>query len=349
MIKVEILEDYYYKKAYELHQKNPVVDAHFDLAAEIYARYQNGEKEVIKNHYLDNFKKAGITFIISSIFIETKQLPTRGLELTLGQISALLEDVESVQEDVMLVKSKNDMEKVIEKGKIGIILYLEGLDIITNDCNMLRALYAMGVRGASLTWSRRNYLGEGCCMASQNEDIRGGLSKLGIKTLQMLEKLNMFIDISHLNDDGFEDVVKRTTKPFIATHSNARNVHMNYRNLTDNQIRLLAARGGVMGLNAYKDIVGADPYNKPIGKMCEHVLYVSHLVGEDHIGYGLDLCDSYELAKPRVDFNLERNDCLRNHAELVEVTAELLREGLSEERVKKVIGQNFVNYFMKVL
>jgi len=345
---LEVLDEYY-KRAFELHQRYPVVDAHFDLAAEIYARYQNGEKEVIKTHYLENFKKAGITFIVSSVFIETRQLPVRGLELTLCQISALLEDMESVKDEVVLVKSSYDMDAVIEKGKIGIILYMEGLDIITNDCNIVRALYSMGVRGASLTWSRRNYLAEGCCKASQLENIRGGLSNLGFKTLQMLEELHMFVDISHLNDDGFEDLLKGTAKPFIATHSNARSVHMNYRNLTDEQIRQLARRGGVMGLNAYKDIVGADPKQEPIRKMCEHVKYVINLVGEDHIGYGLDLCDSYEMAKPRLEFELEPCDCLRNHGELVEVTAELLREGLSEETVKKVIGQNFVDYFMKII
>lgn len=346
---MNIFEDEYQERAFQLHQENPVVDAHLDLAAEIYKRYQGGEKEVIKNYYLENFKKAGITFIISSVYIETKQLPTRGLELTLNQISALLEDIETVKDEVVLVKCKNDMEKVIADGKIGIILYLEGLDIITNDCNMLRALYAMGVRGASLTWSRRNYLGEGCCMASQLKDIRGGLSSLGIQTLQMLEKLNMFVDVSHLNDDGFEDVVKRSTKPFVATHSNARKVHMNYRNLTDNQIILLAARGGVMGLNAYKDIVGADPLDNPIIKMCLHVKYVINLVGDNHSGFGLDLCDSYEMAAPQLEFQVKRNDCLRNHAELIDVTAELLREGISEESVKKVIGRNFVDYFMKII
>jgi membrane dipeptidase len=341
--------DQYEERAYELHQKYPVVDAHLDLAAEVYARYQNGEREVIKNHYLDHLREAGITFLVSSVFVETKQLPARGLELTLCQISALMEDIETVKEEMVLVKSAYDMDRVIEKGKIGIILYMEGLDIITNDCNIVRALYAMGVRGASLTWSRRNYLGEGCCMASQLEDIRGGLSKLGLKTLKMLEELHMFVDVSHLNDDGFEDVIKYATKPFIATHSNARSVQMNYRNLTDRQIQLLAEQGGVMGLNAYKDIVGADPEGEPIRKMCAHVLHVIQLVGDKHVGYGLDLCDSYNLVSPRLEFSLERGDCLRNHSELRKVTAELLREGLPESSVIRVIGHNFIDYFMAVV
>ncbi|MFA9376157.1 MAG: dipeptidase [Lachnotalea sp.] len=344
-----MIQDQYEKRAYELHQENPVLDAHLDLAAEIYERYQVGEKEIIKNRYLADFKQAGISFIVSTVFIETIQLPARGLELTLNQISALLEDIETLKNEVILVKDKFDIEKVIAEEKIGIILYLEGLDIITNDSNMLRALYAMGVRGASLTWSRRNYLAEGCCRANQLEDIKGGLSNFGIKTLQMLEQLNMFLDISHLNDDGFEDVVKRSKKPFIATHSNARNVHMNYRNLTDNQIRLLAARGGVMGLNAYKDIVGADPLDHPIIKMCEHVRYIINLVGDNHIGFGLDLCESYEKAVLRQEFTTERNDCLKNHSELILVTAQLLREGVSEESVIKIIGKNFIDYFKEIM
>ena len=97
MLCVNCFVDKYDEKAFFLHQYNPVVDAHLDLAAEIYERYQGGEREVIKNHYLENFKKAGITFIVSSVFIPTKQLPARGFELTLMQISALLKDIETIK------------------------------------------------------------------------------------------------------------------------------------------------------------------------------------------------------------------------------------------------------------
>lgn len=346
---MRLFQDEYEEIAYQLHQENPVVDAHLDLAAEVYVRYQNGETNIIRNHFLENFKKAGITVIASSIFIETKQLPARGLELTLYQISALLKDIESIKDEVILIKNKSDLEWVIKNQKIGIILYFEGLDIITSDCSMLRAFYEMGVRGASLTWSRRNYLGEGCCKAGQYEDIRGNLSKLGIQTLQMLEQLSMFVDVSHLNDDGFLDVVRWTKNSFLATHSNARMIHDNYRNLTDNQIREVAKRGGVIGLNAYKDIVGANPVKEPIPKMCEHVKHMIEIVGEDYVGYGLDLCESYERAVLKTEVLEEPFDCLRNHSELPLISAELLRSGCSEETVKKIIGQNFVNYFMSIL
>lgn len=344
-----VFQDIYEERAYQLHQENPVVDAHLDLAAEIYQRYQNKETNVIRNHYLKNLKEAGITLVASSIFVETKQLPARGLELTLHQISALLKDLEDVKEEVMLVKSKEDLNQVCKEKKIGILLYFEGLDIITSDSAMLRAFYEMGVRGASLTWSRRNYLGEGCCKAGEYENIRGGLSKLGIQTLEMLERLGMFVDISHLNDDGFMDVALWTKKPFIASHSNARRIHNNYRNLTDTQIKEIARRGGVIGLNAYKDIVGADPLNNPVPKMCQHVMHLLEIAGEDHIGFGLDLCESYERAVEKSDALSERLDCLKNHSELIQVSAELLRLGFSEEIIIKIIGKNFIQYFYSML
>ena len=343
---MKYFEDQYEETAFFLHQNYPVVDAHLDLAAEIYERYQGGESEVIKSYYLNNWKETGITVIISSVFVPTNNLPYSGLELTLKQISALLEDIITVEDEVMLLQSKADMQRVIDEHKIGIILYLESLDIISNDCSILRALYAMGVRGASLTWSRRNYIGEGCCRADVLEDIKGGLSKLGIQTLQKLEQLNMFVDVSHLNDDGFEDILLHTHKPFVATHSNARGIHMSYRNLTNYQIQELAKRGGVIGLNAYKSIVGVHSCDNPIHKMCDHIHYIIRLVGENHIGFGLDLCDSYEQALPRKNFKVEPMDCLKNHAELILISAQLLREGCSEETVKKVIGGNFVEFLM---
>lgn len=343
------INDEYLNRAIIMHQEHPVVDAHLDLAAEIYMRYQAGEKEVIKNHYLSNFLQAGFNVIVSSVFIETHDLPDKGLKLALNQISALIIDLESVKDEVTLIKSKSDLDYVIRQNKIGIILYMEGLDPIGMDKDLLWAFYEMGVRGASLTWSRRNYLAEGCCSASDFRDIKGGLTELGKETVRLMEQLSMFIDVSHLNDEGYAELEALVSKPFIATHSNARSVHMNYRNLTDEQILSLAKHKGVIGLNSYACILGADPLKDPIPKMCDHLEHIIELVGDEHAGYGFDLCDSYYKAVPRVTFDVERGDCFKNHSEVPELTAELLRRGNSEETVIKIIGGNFVSYFQKML
>ena len=343
------INDDYWNAAVEIHKKHPVVDAHLDLAAEIHLRYQSGEKEVIKNHYLDNFKKGGVNLVVSSVFVVSQDLPERGLKQALNQISALLMDLKSVSDEVLLVKTKHDLETVLASDKIGIILYMEGLDPIGAEKNLLWAFYEMGVRGASLTWSRRNYFAEGCCNASDLKDIKGGLSLLGRETVALMEEIPMFLDISHLNDEGFKELASLTSKPFIATHSNARSIHMNYRNLTDEQILVLAKQNGIMGLNAYKDIVGADPSLDSVPKMCDHLEHVIHLAGDSHVGFGFDLCDSYFMAVSGHNIEIPKEDCLTSHAQIPEITAELLRRGHSEKTIAKIIGGNFLTYFHEIL
>lgn len=348
-----IAGELFYEKARELHQKYPVVDTHLDLAAEIYYRHRNGEREVIRRRYLDNFKKAGIRLVVSSVFLETVDLPLRGLQVSLDQIAALYEELEDLKEEMCLVRSGEEIQQALTEGKIGVLLYMEGLDVLTTDCHMLKCFYEMGVRGASLTWSRRNYLGDGCCSADDYKEIRGGLSELGLEAIQELEKMHMFVDVSHLNDDGFTDLARTAKKPYIASHSDARSVQDNYRNLTDDQIKTLAGSGGVIGINAYKNIVGAQPGRNGIARMCDHIQYISNLVGPEHVGVGLDLCDSYYYAYYNVpdgdEHGPELGDCLKNHSELVALTAELIRRGVPEEAIGKFLGENFIHYFCEIL
>ena len=223
----------YKETALSLHKNNIVVDAHLDLAGEIYNRHLAGEKEVIKNRYLDNFKKGGFNIIVSSLFISDIYLPEMGLRVALGEISALMEDIEHCNGEVVLIKTKEQLEKVVKENKIGIIISFEGLDPIGNDIKLLKVFYELGVRAAGLTWSRRNYVADGCFFNSVEEGKKGGLTNFGVEVVKELEKLNILIDVSHLNDEGFWDVVKFTKKPFIASHSNVRSIKGIMRNLND--------------------------------------------------------------------------------------------------------------------
>ena len=344
-------KDNYYDRACALHQENPIVDTHLDLAAEVYLRHLMGEKNVIKNRYLEDFRKAGVNLIVSSIFVENNELPYRGLEMTLNQIAALYQDVDSVSQYVSIVKNADDIKRVVDENKIGIMIYMEGLDIITSSPDILRALYEMGVRGASLTWSRRNFLAEGCCTASKRVQIPGGLSKLGKDTLHKLEELHMFVDVSHLNDDGYAELVQETQKPFIASHSNARGVYMNYRNMTDEQIRILGERGGIMGMNACSCIVGARPGQEGIEKICDHIQYIGKLIGYTHVGIGMDLCDRYYEAGFHQGYDRPQkpDDVIHDHGELPFITAELLRRGVPETDIINIIGSNYIRYFTQIL
>ncbi len=344
------IEEKYREMARELHQNCPVVDAHLDLAGELYFRVMNGEKNPLRTHYLEPFREAGLNLVVSSIYLRNDQLPEGGLRAALDQISVLYEAVDQ-NEEFCLVRSREELDRAFRENRIGVLLYMEGLDCIGKDLKLLRVLYELGVRGASLTWSRRNDLASGCCKAGERMQIPGGLSPEGRAAVAELERLSMFLDVSHLNDDGFEEVCRTAKRPFVATHSNSQGVFFNYRNLSDEQMRALGSRGGVMGLNGCDLIVGCAGGEDPLEMLCRHVEYEASVIGIDQVGLGLDFCDSYTEAEPKYPGgeNWKRHDCLGDHRRLPELTAALLKRGMTAEDVKKVIGGNWIRYFREVL
>lgn len=360
-----LIREEFVKKAAKLHRCYPVVDGHLDLAGEILLRYQLREKEVIKRRYLEQWKGAGVNLIVSSIYVPTKILKQGGIdaawENVLSQIRVLKEDMAQT-EGVVPVRSRRELDEAVRTGKTGILIYMEGLDAIGDKIDRLETLCRLGVRGASLTWSRENALAVGCCTAGKKIQIPGGLKPAGKEAVKELERLSMFLDISHLNDDGFWDVCSLSNKPFAATHSCARSVYDNYRNLTDEQMTLLAERGGVMGLNGCKYIAGSLAGNH-LEMLCRHGEFEVERLGASHVGFGFDFCDSYDRAayalsrksRKRQESETadeqepETADCLAGHEQIPLLTAALLQRGMKEEEVIGVMGESFLSYFRQQL
>lgn len=339
-----MVREEYLKKAMELHEKYPVADAHLDLAGEILLRHLTGEKDVVKNHYLQNFKTAGINIVVSSVYVENQNLE-HGWENALAQIEALKIDIQDTEE-VKLILTKEDLAQSAAGEKIGILLYMEGLDPIGEDIDKLDELHGLGVRGAALTWSRSNALAVGCCRATQHMQIPGKITEAGRLVIKRLEKLSMFLDVSHLNDEGYEQLLRIAERPFIATHTCSRHVFENYRNMTDEQMRALAAQGGIMGVNGCKYIAGSLAGNH-LEMLCRHIEYEAEQIGAEHVGFGFDLCDSYGRARAALMGmpQSEPEDCLLHHGQVPLVTAALLQRGMNEQDIRRIIGTNFVEYF----
>lgn len=354
---IKVREEYL-QLAKKLHRENPVVDAHLDLAGEILLRRRAGETEIIKSYYLDNWQSAGIKLIFSSIYVPTRvidELGTEGAwEDALKQIEALKADCINLPE-IFFVTGKKDLKLLKQENRIGILIYMEGLDCIGTDKERLFFLHKLGVRGASLTWSRDNALARGCCKAGEYRQVTGGLTELGKEVVKEMEKMSWFLDVSHLNDDGFEDIVSITESPFLATHSCSKTVYDNYRNLTDEQMGKLAAKGGVMGINGCRLITGSQSGNH-LEMLCRHAEYEVQKIGAEHVGFGFDLCDSYDRAEFKLrskedkELQLPKSaDCFLHHGQIPLFTAALLQRGMSKEDVVMIMGGNFLRYLQEIL
>jgi membrane dipeptidase len=335
-------------KVQELHRQAFIVDAHFDLAADVAHQRERGARQVIASRYLERFREGGFDLIVSSIFIENYFLPEMGLRRALDQISHLSQELDDLSDAFLLCRGWNDIQAARDSGRIGLLLSLEGADPLQNDLNLLRIFYDLGVRGIGLTWSRRNYAADGCAFTPEPEARSCGLTDFGRSLVQKAEQLGMLVDVSHMNEAGFWDVMQTATRPVIASHSNCRALADTPRNLTDDQIKALAAGGGVVGMNAISAFVGDATRRRGVEDMLAHVDHVATLAGIDHVGLGLDFCGGFEnyLSLPHV---LDTYDVLPGHHHLKDFTAGLVRRGYNDGDILKVLGRNFMRVYESVL
>ena len=336
------------RKVADLHQQAFIIDAHFDLPWDVANQRDRGEKEVIATQYLDLFRKGGFDLIVSAIFIENYFLPEMGLRKALGQISQLAEELDGLTASMRLCRTIEDIRQARSNGHVGLLLSLEGADPLQNDLGLLRVFYDLGVRGLGLTWSRRNYAADGCAFSNDAKNRPCGLTDFGRALVKKAEQLGMLIDVSHMNEAGFWEVLETATGPIIASHSNCRALADTPRNLTDNQIKALAERGGAMGMNAISAFVGDDSRKRGVDDLLDHVDHIVKLVGVDHVGVGLDFCSGFKdyLSLPHA---LETYDVLPGHHHLPDFTAGMIQRGYSDEDILQVLGGNFMRIYEQVL
>ncbi len=248
-----------------------------------------------------------------------------------GLYNCFLKEVEKNKDTIMFCKSADDIRKAVSDGKIVAILSVEGGAATAGKIERLRYMYDCGVRLLTLTWN-------GQCEVACGSDVEGGkgLTPFGFEVIKEMENLNMIIDVSHLNDIGFYEVAENTTKPFIATHSNSRTIKNHYRNLTDDQFKIIRDRKGIVGLNFYDAFL---PDNRESG--CDgafrNLYHFLELGGENVVAVGADfdgatMCDDLS--------GIDKMGALYEH---------LLRMGISETIVKKVFFDNSMDFFTRVL
>jgi membrane dipeptidase len=337
------------RRAARLNTQSFVVDAHFDLPWDVANQRERGHTQVIADQYLDRFRAGGFNLIVAAIFIENFFLPEMGLRRALAQISYLQEELDHLSAEIRLCHNLEDIRRSKTDARIGLMLSLEGADPLQGDLQLLRIFYDLGVRCLGLTWSRRNEAADGCAFTSTSRDRPGGLTAFGRALVHKAEALGMLVDVSHLNEAGFWDVMAEVAQtPVIASHSNCRALVDTPRNLYDQQIEALAERDGVMGMNAISAFVGTGARKRGVDDLLDHVDHVVKVAGIRHVGIGFDFCGGFQnhLSLPHP---LETYDVLPGHHRLKDFTAGLIQRGYGEEDIRLILGENFMRVYERVL
>ena len=270
---------------------------------------------------------------VFAIFVPQK-LEKLSIEVTLEMI-AIAKDME--EKGFFLVKTKKDLDNIKEKNRSpAMILSMEGAVAFERNLKLLPVFYDLGIRNIGLSWSRRNLFCDGSALFESNDDGQG-LSSQGKNLVENMEKFRMVIDISHLNQKGVTDVTNITTKPFIASHSNAFKLCQVSRNLRDNQLRDIASADGVVGINFYAKFLSLTPEKASINTVIDHIKYIAELIGVDHVGLGSDF-DGINMTPKG----------LENASKIKNIPPLLREEGFSENEINKIMGNNFQRVFKKI-
>ena len=258
---------------------------------------------------------------------------------------------------LMLIESVDDIASAKRGGKLGIIFGVQNIaPKIDRDLTLLWNLYKLGLRIAQFTHNHLNELGCGCL-----EENDTGLTELGKAAVREMNRIGLVVDLAHGSMRSALDAMEASEVPIMISHANARAVTPHRRNVTDEVIRALAQRGGVLGITFYSPFCQTNPGQQPsVVDVVDHIAYVANLVGVDHVGIGSDHFESEsevryaafgaQFADTQRGFT--RDNVYADGIERVEMlpnlTAELLRRGFSEEEIRKILGGNHLRVFKSV-
>ena len=234
-------------------------------------------------------------------------------------------------EHIQHVLSYQDVESVYESGKIGALMSIEEGGVLGGDLDKLKQAYQDGVRLITLTWNYQNGLGEPHCGEQHKK-----LTPKGIEFVEAMQDLGIIVDCSHLNDAGTEQLGDILDVPFVASHSNAREVTAHTRNLPDNLIKLIANKGGVIGLNFAQSFLGTSPVSR-IDDIVKHGLYLINKGGEDVVALGTD----FDGIKPNTE--------IKDASEMYRLYDAFKEAGLSVEQCEKLFWKNADRLLKEIL
>jgi membrane dipeptidase len=333
-----------------------IADGHSDLVVDILRRQEAGERAILLNHHVEPLRTAGVKVMM---FSTGGDGPTQNIGsddpfwCTMIRIRALLADLEESAERVTLCLTMKDVDRALAEEKLAALMMIEGAAPLKTSIEALDILYRWGIRSVQLTWNARNLVGDGCGESATG----GGLTRFGKVLIRDMNRRQMLLDLSHASEALFYSVADTAGAPFIVSHANARAVCDHPRNLTDDQLRVLAEHHGVIGLCMFPWFI--DSKRPSIERLADHLDHIVGVIGIEHITIGADfiyyapeifgreLSSRDKTGMYDKGFNLPQE--LRDLRSFALLETEMEKRGYSRADMAKVFSENLLRVYREVI
>ncbi|MFC6041262.1 dipeptidase [Paenisporosarcina macmurdoensis] len=309
-----------------------VIDLHCDVLYKLSIMsepFSFGDADVIQANKM-RLIKGEIQVQFFAIFISPEIPQSEKFTAAMRQIELFHSKVITPNPEIIHITDWTQLD-LLKEGEIGAVLTLEGADAIGEDLGKLNALLDAGVKLVGLTWNPANAVAHGA-----DEPSHLGLKPFGETVLEVLNERNIIVDVSHLNEQSFWDVLPKV-KHVLASHSNARSLCDHPRNLTDLQAKALVEKGGHIHIVYYPPFIKLDFEDLTLVDLMNHFTHFANLVGEQHLGLGSDF-DGIAVFIEGLQDASDTQQVVQN-----------LRKHFTEDEVRGITANNFKNYIIKVI
>ena len=273
-----------------------VFDGHSDLLYDVTRRRLMGETHVLEHHHRDRLRRGGVEGLVLALWTSAAQGQTfwetvPGVDSDAARTRIMMDAAAAELAEcpwLRVVHSRAEAGSARSAGQMYAFLGVEGMAAIGEDLSGIDRYADWGARLGMLTWNEENALAAGA-----GGDPDKGLTALGRQAVRRMQAQGMLVDVSHLSDGGFWDVLELAEGPVIASHSNCRALCPSPRNLTDDQLRAIRDTGGVVGLNVYHGFVHTDPSRQTARTRALHAAHMAEVMGVEHVACGFDFCEFF--------------------------------------------------------
>ncbi len=328
-----------------------IVDAHNDLLTEL--AFRRREANQFKRYWRDQLQSGGVGLQVCAVYPSADRIPEGALPDALQQVAACHRAVREADGQVVLVRTRHDLNGLDPQHRLGLLLSLEGAEPLGRSVELAQVFWELGIRIVGLTWNNRNAFADGA-----GEPDGAGLSRLGRQLVDQLVALGVIIDLAHASPGTFADVLDRAgDAPVIVSHAACRAVLDTPRNLGDDQLRALAEAGGILGLMAHPLVV--DPTKPTIDRFLDHLDHAVKIMGITHVGLGADFIrqvalsgatsDSGEVLLPPGMNLADSITSFEGPADYPKLVAALEKRGYAGDDLQAILSGNFLRLFSRSL